>query len=128
MNELPTWWLMLSALAFIVNAAAFLALAFGVLRLATVVKELQPRLNAIAERVDALTVKVDAIAGDVKEFTEKAKGTMASVGGGTSAIVRALASSTQRLERASPFLVLAVSAFKLFQGFRASKSRHDDDA
>jgi hypothetical protein len=66
MVQIPTWWLAVSGVFFIINAIFFCVLIFVLIKLIEVANEMKPKIERIADRVDSISAKVDSIASDVE--------------------------------------------------------------
>ena len=64
--QIPSWWLYVSGLFFLINAIFFCVLIFAMIKLLEVAKELKPKIDRISNRVDSISEKVDSIATDVQ--------------------------------------------------------------
>lgn len=120
---LPTWWLVLSAVFFVMNILLFGALIFACLKLVQVVQGVQPQVKDLSDKVHALIDKVDALAASVRENVE-------SVGARTKGIVGSVEliaqSASRQFERFSPFIVGATTAMRLIKAL--NEMRHGRSA
>lgn len=116
--EIPTWWLVISAIFFAAGIALYLVLAYAVLMLAKQVRELQPQVKSIMHRVDEVSSKVDSISTHVKD-------TVSSIGNRANNLVGSVESfaekTTLNLGKLAPFFALAFGAFRLYREFSASR-------
>lgn len=117
MNELPGWWLGLSAVFFVVNILLFIALIVLIFFVIKFVKELTPMLQRVTTQVEALSQRVHGIAGKVEEIADNTKTTLDAVGGrakSVSSSVDLIANSASRqFEKFAPFIVGATTAIRL---------------
>ena len=74
MTEIPSWWLAVSGVFFVVNIFLFAAIFVAVLKLVKITQELAPKVNALVDRVEKVAERVEEVA-------ESAKGTVDAVGG-----------------------------------------------
>ncbi|HLK14063.1 MAG TPA: hypothetical protein VKT78_04600 [Fimbriimonadaceae bacterium] len=85
MTEIPTWWLVVSALYFLFGTGAMLAMILLMAKLIKVVADIQPQIKATAERVEEVSRKVDALADSVKHTVDdvggRARGIMGTLEG-----------------------------------------------
>lgn len=115
MNEIPTWWLVLSGLFFVANMLLFVVLAFVGLRVVAMLKDLQPKIVN-------LTTKVEGIAEKVTELTETTKVTVENVGGRAKNVAGSVEliahSASRQFERFSPLLVGGITLLRLLSAVR----------
>lgn len=108
--QIPTWWLVISAVFFIVNIVLFIGLMVAGFFLLKFLRELGPRLDGLSKRVDDLH-------GRVIELTESLRKNIEGVGGKARGIVgsveRVAQSTSRQFERFSPFFIGALTAMRL---------------
>ncbi|MCK6632159.1 MAG: hypothetical protein L6Q31_07255 [Fimbriimonadaceae bacterium] len=125
MNEIPTWWLVISGAFFGIGVLAFLAMTALFLRLSAVVNELKPKIDNISAKVEALTANLESTSA-------QAKSTITTVGSGTANIVRsvetALVGSAKRLEGFATVMFTALSILKLVKEFQAVRGKPHVDS
>lgn len=125
MNQIPTWWLVVSAVFFAINILFFLALSFAMLKLASVIKELQPKIGELSTRVEGLVQKVEQVAERVEEVATHVKETVSDVGAKTSGILGSIEgiahAASKQFERFSPFAVGAMTAMRLVKSLNEMK-------
>lgn len=116
--EVPTWWLVISAIFFAAGIVLYGVLAYAVLILAKQMRELQPQVKSIMHRVDEVSSKVDSISTNVKE-------TVSSIGNRANSLVGSVESfaerTTSNLGKMAPFFALAFGAFRLYREFTATR-------
>lgn len=64
--EIPSVWLWISGIFFLVNIIFFCVLIFALIKLMQVAQEMKPKIERISDRVDSISAKVDVIAGEVQ--------------------------------------------------------------
>src|SRR5580658_9348966 len=107
MTEIPTWWLVVSALYFLFGAIAMVATVGLLLKLYKVVAEIQPQIKATADRVEEISKKVDEVAASVKQ-------TVDDVGGRARGIVGTLEGVVGKLTYA-PWMANVFTALKVLR-------------
>ena len=136
MNEIPMWWLILSALFFAIVTLLFVALCFLVVTLIKAVNNIQPQVTglvtkvnddlipqvqSLVTKVEALTGKVDGIADSAKSLTDSAKGTVDNVGskvrGMTNSVEHIAMSATKQFDKAAPIIGIAIAGLRLYTMF-----------
>jgi hypothetical protein len=65
--EIPSIWLWLSGIFFLVNIIFFGVLIFALMKILQLSKELKPKVDRISDRLDSISEKVDSIATDLKQ-------------------------------------------------------------
>lgn len=110
MNELPMWWLIISAVFFVINIFFFIGMIFAGMTLLRMIKEMQPKVTALTERVDS-------IGKHVEELAISARTTVEGVGGRAKSVVTSVDSiahmASAQFERFSPLFVGALTAIRL---------------
>ena len=121
MNEIPTWWLVLTGLFCVVSLIAACAMAYLLLQLLAIVKELKPKLSEVGNRVEAIALKVDNIATKVDSMATTAKASVEIVGTkaqGLAAGAEALGILTSRKASSlSQYAMVGTLLYKLVLGF-----------
>ena len=110
MTEIPTWWLIVSALFFLLGTVAMVASVVLLLKLYQVVSEIQPQIKATAERVEQVSKKVDELAESVKE-------TVDDVGGRARGIVGTVEGMVSKLTYA-PWMANVFTALKVLRALQ----------
>jgi hypothetical protein len=130
MNEIPSWWLAVSAIFFIVNILLFCGWLFAIFKLVQFMKEVTPKINEISGKVGALVVKVEQVAERVEEVATSVKETVDGVGGRAKGVVGSVElvaqSASRQFERFSPFIVGAMTAMRLIKSL--NEMRHGRSA
>lgn len=115
----PTWWLVLSGLFFLMNIVLFSALAFAAIKLVGILKDLTPRIVGIEKQVQDLIKKVQDLTANVQE-------TVRSIGGKASATVGSVEgvaqSASRQFERYSPFVIGSLTAIRLVSALNQAKN------
>ncbi|MHB8635448.1 MAG: WXG100 family type VII secretion target [Fimbriimonadaceae bacterium] len=91
MTEIPTWWLVVSALFFFFGFIAMVVAIGLLLKLYYVVSEIQPQIKATAERVEQVSKKVDEVADTVKQTVDDVGGRARGIVGTVEGVVSKLA-------------------------------------
>jgi uncharacterized protein YoxC len=81
MNEIPFWWLILSAVFYVAGIAMFAGLLYLALTLRQVVLNLQPSISNISTKVEGVTTTLNALTHKVEGITEKVDGIADTVRG-----------------------------------------------
>lgn len=123
MNEIPMWWLILSAVFFATNALLVLALAYAVFKLGKLVGDMKPKVESLVTKVDSVTAKVDGLTttlqNTVRNVGEKASGVAGSAS--------MMASTTSKVfERYAPLLGIVLTGLKILGSvneYRASTKK-----
>jgi uncharacterized protein YoxC len=130
-NEIPIWWLILSAAFFVVNLVFFVGLILALQKVMKALETLTPKVNELTTQVSALIVKVDRVTDKVEEVADSVKVTVDSVGGrarGVAGSVDIIAQTASRqFEKFSPIIGAAMTAFRLFsvyQEMRKARAAH----
>ena len=115
--EIPSWWLVVSGLFFVINAVFFVVLIFGLMKVLELSKELKPKVDRISDRLDSISAKVDDIATNVQS-TVKNVGEKTSTGADSLAMIARLGSAN--FGRYAPALATLGTVMKAIQMLRAS--------
>jgi len=127
-NEIPLWWLILSAIFFIVAIVLVVILAIVGLKVVEFLNTVKPKVDEISGKVSDLVVKVEHVAVRVEEVATSVKDAVEGVGGrakGVAGSVELIASSGARqFEKFSPIVVGIMTALRLAKSvsdFRSSQ-------
>lgn len=122
MNDIPSWWLILSGIFFVLNIIWFAILSIVMLKLVSVVSGLQPEIRSLSERVKTLVDKVEDLAVTVKE-------TVADVGSKTKGVVGSVElvaqTASRQFERFSPLVIGALSLLRVMRAVGDMRGGHD---
>lgn len=125
MNEIPSWWFIVSGLFFVVNLVVLVMLTIIGMRmlevmrqLKTKVDELSIKVNRLVDTVNSTAVKVDAIATNVQNTSQTISTKSASAMG---AFENAALVGAPLLGKVMPVLNIALTALKVFQAYRAGR-------
>lgn len=113
--QIPSWWLILSGLFFVINAVFFVVLIVVLLRLMEASKELKPKVDRISDRLDSISAKVDDIATNV-QTTVKNVGEKTATGADSLAMIAQL--GTANFGKYAPLLAALGTAVKSVQMLR----------
>jgi tetrahydromethanopterin S-methyltransferase subunit G len=91
MMEIPTWWLVVSALFFFFGFIAMVVTIGLLAKLYKVIAEIQPQIKATAERVEQVSKKVDEVAESVKQTVDDVGGRARGIVGTIEGVVGKLA-------------------------------------
>jgi hypothetical protein len=126
MTEIPIWWLVVSALFFVVNLVVLVVLAVIGLRVVKMLEESKPQLaelnvkvNKLVDTVQSTAVKVDDVASSVRETT-RSVGTKASNAAGV--FENASMAAAPILSKIVPGINIAMVALKVLKAFQASRA------
>lgn len=125
--EIPTWWLVITAIFALVGIAAFAALAYAMLTLTRKMNELQPKINAMNDKIERITERVENISRTIEDLAGTAKGTVDTVAGGANALISSLTKIGSKVEaglaKFAPLLVGIKVAQNVFQAFSDAKKK-----
>lgn len=116
--EVPTWWLVLSGIFFVMNIVLFGALAFAAIKLVGILKDLTPRIVAIEGQVQDLIKKVQDLTHNLQETVSSIGGRAKGVVGSAEGVAQ---SASRQFERFSPFVIGALTAIRLVKALNESK-------
>lgn len=108
MNNIPTWWLLLSGLYFFANTVLILTLIVVVIRL-------MPTIKSLSAKVDSIATKVDGIATTTQQ-TLVQMGERSSKVGSNLELVSTLAKG--QVERHVPIVMAILSGLKILGAIR----------
>ena len=121
MNEIPMWWLILSALFFATNAILVGALAFAMFKLGNVVMELKPKVEALVEKVDGVTTKVDSLTTTIQSTVSNVGHKAEGIAGSASSMAL---TTSKVFEKYAPILGIVLTGMKLLSAFTDFKKRN----
>jgi hypothetical protein len=122
MTEIPSWWLIVSAIFFVVNIVFFIGLTFALFKIVQVMQTFGPKVNAIAQRVDQIGHKVEELTTSVKETAESLGGRAKSVAGSVDLIAH---TASKQFEKFSPLIVGVLTTLKLLKAVQEYRRGHD---
>lgn len=118
MSEIPTWWLAVSAVFFVVNVVMMIAIVYLAVHLVKILQGLQPKIETISTRVDAIGQRVEEVATSTQA-------TLASLGGRAQSVATSVDTiahvASRQFERFSPYLVGALTAIRLVKALAEVK-------
>ena len=130
-NEIPTLWLWVSGLFFLVGIVAFSATVVVLLKVLQMAEEMKPKVDSIATKVEALTVKLDSVADRVDETMISVKHSVEGVGGKAQGIVGSVETMvtgvSSKLEGITPIIAGAMAAYKIFLTVKAARNKPKPD-
>lgn len=115
MNPLPTWWVVLSGLFFLVNILFFAALTYALFRLLEIARGVEPKVAQVLTRVDSIGGKLDDLTATVKDVAEKVGRRAEGVATSASTISHVAA---DQVTRYGPILAAAATAAKVIGAAR----------
>ena len=122
MNEIPSWWLAVSGLFFVLNAVLFVFLIVAAIQFMKFMKDVAPRIEALEKSTQELIVNVQGVAKRVDEVAASVKETVDSVGGkarGLASSAELVVSATSRqFERITPVVTGVLTAIKVIRAVR----------
>lgn len=125
-NEIPSWWLIVSGIFFVLNALLFLALSYVAFMVVKFLKDVQPKVNEISGKVTGLVAKIEQVAVRVEEVAESVKNTIDGVGSRATGVVGSVElvaqSASRQFERFSPFIVGATTAMRLVKALNEMRA------
>jgi uncharacterized protein YoxC len=129
MSTIPSWWLALSGLFFVLNSALFVILGLFVIRLGQMAQDLKPKIDEISTKVSHLTTTVEGVAVKLDELTVSLKQNVDGVGSRSQNILASVeqisGTASRQFEKFSPLVVGALTVFRLFRAVGdMRKGRH----
>jgi len=118
MTEIPTWWLVLSAVFFGLNILLLIGWIVALTKIVGVVKALQPKISDLTTKVEGIAEKVNDLTTHTRETVENVGGRAKSVVGSVEKIAH---TASVQFEKFSPLLVGGLTAIKLLTALRDYK-------
>jgi len=122
MTEIPMWWLIFSAIFFVLQSILVFCLIYFVIRLMGTIREITPKVVAISEKVHEIGIKVEDLTTNVKQTMETLGTRAKSVAGSADLIAHTAARS---FERFSPAVVAILSGLKILRAVQEFRSSHN---
>ena len=119
MNEMPMWWLILSAAFFVMGAVLFVAVLIALVSLRKAIGEAVPALLRSVERVEKATERLESAAIAAQKSVSHVGLKARNVADGIEAMALV---SAQRIQALSTILTATSTVFKLFQMYKNSKA------
>jgi hypothetical protein len=122
MNEVPMWWLVLSAVFFVLNSILIFALIYLIVELVKFLRGVQPKLVSLTEKVEAIGSRVEELATSVRTTSENLGGRAKSIAGSVDLVAH---SASKQFERFSPLIIGVLTALRLMkavQEYRRGKT------
>jgi hypothetical protein len=108
MTEIPTWWLVISALFFLFGTLAMIACMVLLSKLTQLVMELKPKVLETAERVEKVSERVEEVATTVNRVVQDLAPRVTTVAHATQGI----------LSRSAPVVTGLLTAIKIIHAAR----------
>ncbi len=118
MTPMPTWWLVISAFAYICLAIVCISLAVTAFFVVKFLKDVQPRVASIEGQVKELVGKVQELTTNINETVNNVGGRARGVVGSAEGMAQ---SASRQFERFSPFVVGALTAIRLVKALKEAK-------
>jgi methyl-accepting chemotaxis protein len=118
MTEIPSWWFYVSGLCFLLNILLFVALIIAVIKIIPMVQQTTQKVQELTEKVEGVANRVEEVAKNVGdkagEIGHRATGILGSV-------ENMAHSASRQFEKFSPFIVGALTAFRLVKALNEMK-------
>ncbi|MFN3729201.1 MAG: hypothetical protein ACK4XJ_05760 [Fimbriimonadaceae bacterium] len=118
MTPVPDWWLVVSAIFFILGILSFAVLIAVLLRVGAEVKRLSDRVNELANQVKGITEKVDKIVDKISGDVNAISSTIMRV---DTAFDRVAGAVLSRLEKVAPAAGIAMMVMNLWKTFKQAR-------
>ena len=118
MTPMPTWWLAISAFAYVMLALVCIALIGACVYLVIFLKNVLPKIVAIEGQVKEITGKIQELTASIKDTVDNVGGKAKGVVGSAEGVVQ---SASRQFERYSPFVIGSLTAIRLVSAL--SKAR-----
>lgn len=115
---MPTWWLVISAIAYVCLAITCIALAVTALFVVKFLKEIAPKVVAIEGQIQDVVKKVQDLTVSIHDKVESLGGRAKGVVGSAEGIAQ---SASRQFERFSPFVIGALTAIRLVKALNDAK-------
>ncbi|MBX7131884.1 MAG: hypothetical protein K1X67_04305 [Fimbriimonadaceae bacterium] len=79
--EIPTWWLVVSAVFFVLGSLLLIVLIAVAIYVAQKISALFQKVNSLSQRVETVSGKVEDLVASAKEVTLQARGVTSTLGG-----------------------------------------------
>lgn len=126
MNAVPTWWLVLSGLFFVLALVSAALLSYLLVRLISIVKTLEPKVETLGQRVDSIGEKVESIATKVDAMATSAKTSVEVVGAKAQGVATGAEAlgllAGKKAAVVSEYMVVGTLAYRLITKLMASRS------
>jgi phage-related protein len=122
MTEMPTVWLWVSGIFFVLQSIFVIALTIAVFKLIQAIQQITPKVQAISDKVHDIGDKVEDLTANVKTTLEVVGGRAKSVAGSADLIAH---TASRTFEKFSPVVIGILSALRILkalQEFRGGKS------
>ena len=119
MNDMPTLWLWVSGLFFVLGMAVFVAILIAMMSLRKAVSEAIPAITRSIENLEKATEKLESTVASAQKSVDHVGLKTRSVVDGIEAIA---VFSAQRIQAFATILTATSTAFKLLQMFKSTKA------
>ena len=122
MSGMPTWWLVISAFAYVCLALVCISLFVTAIFVIKFLKDIAPKVNAIEGQVQDLIKKVQDLTTSVQQTVSELSGKAKGVVGSAEGVAQ---SASRQFERYSPFVIGSMTAIRLvgaLNGIRKNKA------
>jgi methyl-accepting chemotaxis protein len=126
MTEIPTWWLVLSGVFFLMNTLLFLAAIVVAVYLIRLIKESGPKIAALEKSIQELLVKIQAVATRVEEVATSVRETVDNVAGKATRVAGSAemvaSSASRQFDKVSPIVTGVLTSIKIFRAIQSMRS------
>jgi len=125
--EIPTPWLWVSGVYFVMATAAQIAMIALIIKLIGVVRDVQPQIKSVSERVDNISKKVDDMSTTLKESVENFGSKSRTFADTAQLIAVEGGKRAGAISTALVAITTGIRIFKMIQEFRGARSvdKHD---
>ncbi|MDR3690442.1 MAG: hypothetical protein P4L46_13760 [Fimbriimonas sp.] len=126
-SEIPSIWLIVSGLFFLLGIVVFIASLVVLMKILKLAEELKPKVESLSSKVETLMVKIDRVSDRVEEVAVSAKSSIDDFRGSSNGImgtVEHLAKSVAtKSDMITPILTGGLAAYKVFMTIRAARQK-----
>lgn len=121
MTEIPTWWLVISGLFFLLQSILVACLIVAVIKLMGTIREITPKVVAISAKVEEIGTKVEELTDNVKTTMDSVGARAKSVAGSAEMIAHTAANTFERFSPAVVGILSALRILKAVQEFQNAR-------
>jgi len=127
-NEIPSLWLWVSGLFFLLGIIFFAATSVVLFKLLKMSEDLKPRVESLTQRVETLMIKIDRVSDHVDEAMVSVKHSVDGVGGKAQGIMGSVESmakgASSKFEGITPILAGAMALYRLYMTVKAVRAQN----
>jgi methyl-accepting chemotaxis protein len=120
MTEIPSWWLGVSGVFFVLGTVAMIACVIGLIKVLQMLNEISPQVKATAQRVEEVATRVEEVAETVKTTVTEMSGRARNIAGAAEGIVNRTANV---VANQSPWIVGVMTAIRLFKAVQEMRGQ-----